>query len=47
MSISIAKLIREFTYNGVAFVDPGPSFSPEAPGAGPASHRPRRRNEPG
>jgi PRTRC genetic system protein C len=29
MSISIAKLIREFTYNGVAFVDPGPSFSPE------------------
>ena len=22
-------LIREFTYNGVAFVDPGPSFSPE------------------
>lgn len=29
MSISIAKLIREFTYNGVAFVDPGQSFSPE------------------
>jgi PRTRC genetic system protein C len=29
MSISIAKLIREFTYNGMTLVDPGPTFSPE------------------
>lgn len=29
MSISIARLIREFTYNGVALLDPGPTFSPE------------------
>ena len=29
MSISVAKLIREFTYNDVTFVDPGPTFSPE------------------
>ncbi|CAE6966075.1 PRTRC system protein C [Paraburkholderia domus] len=29
MSISITKLIREFTYNGVALLDPGPTFSPE------------------
>ncbi|WP_321794807.1 PRTRC system protein C [Caballeronia sp. J97] len=29
MSISIAKLIREFIYNGVALADPGPSFTPD------------------
>jgi PRTRC genetic system protein C len=29
MSISIARLVREFVYNGVNFVDPGPTFSPE------------------
>ncbi|EIN00038.1 putative carbamoylphosphate synthase large subunit [Paraburkholderia hospita] len=29
MSISITTLIRQFTYNGVAFLDPGPAFSPE------------------
>ncbi|CAG9208128.1 PRTRC system protein C [Paraburkholderia tropica] len=28
MTISIAKLIREFTYNGMKFADPGPAFSP-------------------
>ncbi|MFC0403171.1 PRTRC system protein C [Paraburkholderia rhizosphaerae] len=29
MSISVARLVREFVYNGVNFVDPGPTFSPE------------------
>jgi PRTRC genetic system protein C len=29
MSISIARLVRVFVYNGVNFVDPGPTFSPE------------------
>jgi PRTRC genetic system protein C len=29
MSISIAALIREFTYNGVNLPDPGPTFSPD------------------
>jgi PRTRC genetic system protein C len=29
MSISIVRLVREFVYNGVNFVDPGPTFSPE------------------
>jgi PRTRC genetic system protein C len=29
MSISITTLIRQFSYNGVAFLDPGPTFSPE------------------
>jgi PRTRC genetic system protein C len=29
MTISIAKLIREFTYNGVNLVDPGPTFTPD------------------
>ena len=29
MTISIAKLVREFTYNGVNFVDPGPTFTPD------------------
>ncbi|CAN7794394.1 PRTRC system protein C [Paraburkholderia sp. XV] len=29
MSISIARLVREFVYNGVNFVDPGATFSPE------------------
>lgn len=29
MTISIAKIIREFSYNGMQFMDPGPAFSPE------------------
>ncbi|XUW93275.1 PRTRC system protein C (plasmid) [Burkholderia sp. M6-3] len=29
MSISIAALVRQFSYNGVALLDPGPAFSPE------------------
>ncbi|TDN59055.1 PRTRC system protein C [Paraburkholderia sp. BL10I2N1] len=29
MSISISKLVREFAYNEVKFVDPGPTFSPD------------------
>jgi PRTRC genetic system protein C len=29
MTISITKLIREFTYNGMTFVDPGAAFSPD------------------
>ncbi|MCI0150955.1 PRTRC system protein C [Paraburkholderia sediminicola] len=29
MSISIAKLLREFVYNGVNFADPGATFSPQ------------------
>lgn len=29
MTISIATLLREFTYNGMRFVDPGPAFSPD------------------
>ena len=29
MSISVARLVREFVYNGVNFVDPGSTFSPE------------------
>lgn len=29
MTISIARLVREFVYNGVTFVDPGATFSPE------------------
>lgn len=29
MSISVAKLVREFTYNGVNFADPGPTFTPD------------------
>ena len=29
MTISVAKLIREFTYNGMTFVDPGAAFSPD------------------
>ena len=29
MSISVAKLTREFVYNGVTFPDPGPTFSPD------------------
>jgi PRTRC genetic system protein C len=29
MSISIAALVREFAYNGMTFLDPGPSFSPD------------------
>ena len=29
MSISIAALVRQLSYNGVAFLDPGPTFSPE------------------
>ena len=29
MSISITALVRQFSYNGVAFADPGPAFSPE------------------
>ncbi|RXV64496.1 PRTRC system protein C [Burkholderia stabilis] len=27
MSISISALVREFTYNGMALMDPGPAFS--------------------
>ncbi|WP_321891026.1 MULTISPECIES: PRTRC system protein C [Burkholderia cepacia complex] len=27
MAISIAALVREFTYNGMALMDPGPAFS--------------------
>lgn len=29
MAISIATIIREFSYNGMRFADPGPSFSPD------------------
>ena len=29
MAITVAKLIREFTYNGMTFVDPGAAFSPD------------------
>lgn len=29
MSISIAALLREFVYNGMTFVDPGSTFSPD------------------
>jgi PRTRC genetic system protein C len=29
MTISIAKLAREFAYNGMNLMDPGPTFSPE------------------
>ena len=29
MSISIAELVREFAYNGMTLLDPGPSFSPD------------------
>ncbi|MDR5776912.1 MULTISPECIES: PRTRC system protein C [unclassified Caballeronia] len=29
MAIQIAKLTREFVYNGVTFPDPGPTFSPD------------------
>jgi PRTRC genetic system protein C len=29
MTISIAKLIRAFTYNGMQLADPGPAFSPD------------------
>jgi len=29
MTIAIAKLIREFAYNGMNLMDPGPTFSPE------------------
>lgn len=29
MTISIAKILREFTYNGMKFADPGPAFSPD------------------
>ena len=27
MSISIAKLLREFVYNGVNLADPGPTYN--------------------
>ncbi|WP_334033614.1 PRTRC system protein C [Burkholderia gladioli] len=29
MTISIAAIVREFIYNGMALLDPGPAFSPE------------------
>ncbi|CAD6559269.1 PRTRC system protein C [Paraburkholderia sabiae] len=29
MSITVNQLAREFSYNGVALPDPGPTFSPE------------------
>ena len=29
MSISIAAVIREFVYNGMNLLDPGPAFSPD------------------
>ncbi|KVK89439.1 PRTRC system protein C [Burkholderia sp. MSMB1498] len=28
MSISIAPVVREFLYNGMTLMDPGPTFSP-------------------
>jgi PRTRC genetic system protein C len=28
-SISIVKVVREFIYNGMTFVDPGEAFAPE------------------
>lgn len=30
MSISIATLLREFVYNGMTLMDPGPAFSADA-----------------
>jgi PRTRC genetic system protein C len=29
MTISIAKVLREFAYNGMKFADPGPAFTPD------------------
>jgi PRTRC genetic system protein C len=29
MSISIAAVIREFAYNGMSLLDPGPTFTPD------------------
>ncbi|MGT2460195.1 PRTRC system protein C (plasmid) [Cupriavidus basilensis] len=29
MAIEVAKLLREFLYNGMTFADPGPDFSPD------------------
>ncbi|AOY97580.1 carbamoylphosphate synthase large subunit (plasmid) [Cupriavidus sp. USMAA2-4] len=29
MSIQVARLVREFLYNGMQFADPGPAFSPD------------------
>ena len=29
MSISIAAVVREFLYNGMALMDPGAAFSPD------------------
>ena len=29
MTISIATLTREFTYNGMRLADPGPAFTPD------------------
>jgi len=29
MAIQVARLTREFVYNGVTFPDPGPTFSPD------------------
>ncbi|MEX3969838.1 PRTRC system protein C [Paraburkholderia caribensis] len=29
MAISITAIVREFSYNGMRFADPGPTFSPD------------------
>ncbi|WP_416047424.1 PRTRC system protein C [Cupriavidus basilensis] len=29
MAIEVTRLVREFLYNGMTFVDPGPAFSPD------------------
>ncbi|SDD58330.1 PRTRC system protein C [Cupriavidus sp. YR651] len=29
MALEVKKLLRQFCYNGMTFVDPGPSFTPE------------------
>lgn len=29
MAIEVKKLVREFSYNGMTLVDPGPQFTPD------------------
>ncbi|AOY97743.1 carbamoylphosphate synthase large subunit (plasmid) [Cupriavidus sp. USMAA2-4] len=29
MAITITQLLREFTYNGMTLLDPGPAFAPD------------------
>ncbi len=29
MSLTVQQLIREFTYNGMTLMDPGPAFTPD------------------